>query len=54
MGSADEVVADLPAQLAGFQAGENISLQTIDGADHFFRDLYADEMAEAMVEFLDW
>jgi hypothetical protein len=25
----------------------------IDGADHFFRDLYVYDMVEAIVEFLD-
>lgn len=45
MGSADEVVADLPEKLEGVQQ-DNLTVETIDGADHFFRDLYADELAE--------
>ena len=28
-------------------------LVAIDGADHFFRDLYADEIVDATVEFLE-
>ncbi|MCB1620746.1 MAG: alpha/beta hydrolase [Thiothrix sp.] len=53
MGSADEVVPDLPARLAGVQQ-DNLRLETIDGADHFFMDLYADEMTELMTDFLGW
>lgn len=53
LGSADEVVQDLPAELAKLQQ-ENLSTVTVDGADHFFRDLYAEEVVEAIVEFLAW
>ncbi|MEZ5535912.1 MAG: alpha/beta hydrolase [Thiolinea sp.] len=53
IGSADDVVADLPEQLKDFSQ-DNIQVATIDGADHFFRDLYADEMAEMIEEFLAW
>lgn len=53
IGSADEVVADLPEQLKDFSQ-DNLTVETIDGADHFFRDLYADEMVELMDEFLGW
>lgn len=53
IGSADEVVSDLPAQLKDL-AQDNIQVETIEGADHFFRDLYADEMAEMIDGFLNW
>ena len=53
MGSADEVVADLPARLEGFSQ-DNVTIETIDGADHFFRDLYADELAERVADFVGW
>lgn len=53
IGSADDVVADLPEQLQDLSQ-DNIQLTTIDGAGHFFRDLYADEMVEMIDEFLGW
>ncbi|MBJ6609743.1 MAG: alpha/beta hydrolase [Candidatus Thiothrix moscowensis] len=53
MGSADEVVADLPAKLEGIKQ-ENLKLETVEGADHFFLDLYADELADKVVGFVGW
>lgn len=53
MGSADEVVTDLPAKLEGISQ-DNLTVETIDGADHFFRDLYADEAADKIAEFVAW
>ena len=50
-GSEDTVAADLPTALAG--ARDNISVVEIDGADHFFRDLYADELVDAALDFLE-
>lgn len=32
--------------------GERVRLVVIEGADHFFRDLYAEELADAVKEFL--
>lgn len=53
MGSDDQVVKDLPAQLEGMQQ-DNLTVETVDGADHFFRDLYADEAAEKIIDFIGW
>ncbi|MGB0845578.1 MAG: alpha/beta hydrolase [Thiolinea sp.] len=53
IGSADEVVANLPQQLEGLNQ-DNLRVETVDGADHFFLDLYADEMVELITDFLDW
>jgi dienelactone hydrolase len=53
MGSADEVVADLPAKLEGIKQ-DNLKVETIDGADHFYMDLYADELADKVATFVDW
>ncbi len=53
LGSADEVVTDLPAKLEGV-AQDNLTIETVDGADHFFRDLYADEVADKVAEFVGW
>lgn len=51
MGSADEVVADLPAKLEGVKQ-DNLKVETVDGADHFFLDLYADELADKVSSFI--
>jgi pimeloyl-ACP methyl ester carboxylesterase len=54
---ADEVVPDLApavaplAREAGRGAGE-IRLHTVDGADHFFRDLFVEDAAEMIAEWL--
>ncbi|CAA6810362.1 MAG: Pimeloyl-ACP methyl ester carboxylesterase [uncultured Thiotrichaceae bacterium] len=53
IGSADEVVTDLAGQLSG-AAQDNVRVETIEGAGHFFRDLYADDMVEVIDDFLDW
>lgn len=50
MGSDDTVVDDLPDRLAATNLGDNIRVETIDGADHFFRDLYADDIATFIAE----
>lgn len=53
MGSADEVVADLPAKLEGIKQ-DNLTVETVEGADHFFLDLYADELADKVATFVGW
>lgn len=51
-GSEDETVRDLPQRMAAAKPGDHARLITIDGADHFFLDLYAEELADAAVEFI--
>ncbi len=51
MASDDKVVPDLPAKLAGRKL-PHVTTRTVAGADHFFRDLYMDEVADAVAEFL--
>lgn len=53
VGSADEVVEDLPAKLDGVKH-DKLSVVTLDGADHFFRDLYADELVDKVTTFVGW
>ncbi len=48
----DELVKDLPARAAPAADGKKVRLVTIDGADHFFRDLYAEDMVEVVATFL--
>ncbi|MEZ5451625.1 MAG: alpha/beta hydrolase [Thiothrix sp.] len=53
VGSEDDVVADLPAKLEGVKQ-DNLTVETVDGADHFFLDLYADELADKVAGFIAW
>lgn len=50
-GTLDTVTPDIPAQMRG-KTGGHVKLEVIDGADHFFRDLIADEVAELVVKFV--
>jgi pimeloyl-ACP methyl ester carboxylesterase len=51
-GSADTVVEGLVERTEPLAGGERVQLLVIDGADHFFRDLYAEEVADAVEELL--
>ena len=51
-GSKDTVVADLPEKMAGKADGKHVGFKLIDGADHFFLDLFGEDVADAMEEFL--
>ncbi len=46
----DTTVPDLPTRLRELK-NPRVQVQTIEGADHFFRDLSLDEVAEAMLAF---
>lgn len=52
-GSKDTVVKGLIEAVRPLDDGKNIQLTVIDGADHFFRDLYAEEIIDAMLEFME-
>lgn len=52
-GSEDDVVPGLPERLAPMADKGGIELVTIDGADHFFRDFFADDMVEAIRAFVE-
>jgi pimeloyl-ACP methyl ester carboxylesterase len=47
-GSVDEVVTDLPQQMALYNLPQ-VKFEIIEDADHFFRDLYADELLEHLL-----
>ena len=51
-GSEDRVVTDLIEQADKLQDDDKNRLIVIDGADHFFRDLYAEELVEGLMEFI--
>ncbi len=48
----DEVVVGLGEKMAPLADGKRVQMKVIDSADHFFRDLYADDAVEAIVTFL--
>jgi pimeloyl-ACP methyl ester carboxylesterase len=51
-GTADTVVKDLHRTMPPLAQQLGFQLMVLEGADHSFRDLYADEIAERIVEFL--
>ncbi|MCW8827306.1 MAG: alpha/beta hydrolase [Gammaproteobacteria bacterium] len=51
-GSEDKVVEGLIEQSREQLQGDKNRLLVIDGADHFFRDLYGEELVEGLMEFL--
>ncbi len=52
VGSEDRVVKGLETRLRPLVAKGAVDLVLIDGADHFFRDLYAEDLVDAAVEFI--
>ena len=51
-GSEDNVIKDLPQQMAKLELPA-VEFLVIDGADHYFRDLYADEVVESMLNLIE-
>jgi pimeloyl-ACP methyl ester carboxylesterase len=51
-GSEDDVVKGLVEKVQPLADGQRVKLTLVDGADHFFRDLYADEVADAIQAML--
>ena len=52
-GSADTTVANLIEKAETAVDGEQSRLVVIDGADHFFRDLYSEDVADQIAEILE-
>ncbi|MEK9671423.1 MAG: alpha/beta hydrolase [Rhodospirillaceae bacterium] len=50
-GSADTVVPDLPQKMKGKADGKRVLFKVVDGADHFFLDLFAEDVGDAMKSF---
>jgi len=46
----DEIVTDLPQRLQAVKT-EKIRTVTVDGADHFFKDLYGEDLADAVAAY---
>ena len=53
-GTEDTSVPDLVEKMDGVADGDRVKLQVIDGADHFFRDLYAEDIGDAVEAVLGW
>lgn len=51
-GDKDEVVTGLDKKMAPLMDGKRAQFKTIDGADHFFRDLYAEDAVDVISPFL--
>lgn len=48
-GSADTIIPDLAERMMGRAIGQ-VKFRTVDGADHFFLDLFADDVAEIVAK----
>lgn len=53
LGSEDPLTKPFLADFSLHQLPEGSSVDVIDGSDHFFRDLYADEIIEALLEKIE-
>lgn len=51
-GSADDTTPGVAEKARPHADGKRVSVVSVDGADHFFRDLYAEEAADAISAFL--
>ncbi|MGK7344409.1 MAG: alpha/beta hydrolase family protein [Candidatus Nitrospinota bacterium M3_3B_026] len=51
-GTRDTSIPDVAEKIKARELGDNVRLEVIDGADHFFRDLFAYDVVERTIEFL--
>lgn len=51
LAGAEDVVRDLPEKLANTAKPRGYQAIVIEGADHFFKDLYTDDVADAVAKF---
>lgn len=52
VGSEDKVVKGLEEKVAPMAVKGNVEMVVIDGADHYFRDLYAEDLVDLLIEFI--
>ena len=52
-GTEDQVVRGLDKKLESMARAGAIDLEVMDGADHSFRDLYAEDLVERAIEFIN-
>jgi len=48
----DEIVRDAARRIAPLADGRRVRMEVIAGADHFFRDLFGEDAADAVHAFL--
>ena len=51
VGTEDQLFKELDEKLVPLAAAGTIELEVMDGADHFFRDLYAEDLVDRAIEF---
>ena len=47
------MVAGLAEKVEPIADGEKIRMEVLEGADHFFRDLYSEDIADMVAESLE-
>ncbi|MBU25004.1 MAG: hypothetical protein CMD99_03120 [Gammaproteobacteria bacterium] len=52
-GSEDTIVPNVEGDFDSLSGQGNLSIKIIEGADHFFRDLYADDAATMIVDLIE-
>ena len=52
-GSEDTVVPNIGTDFETISTQRNLRIEIIEGADHFFRDLYADDAAMMIVDLIE-
>jgi len=52
-GSEDTVVDDLPAKIGTGSEQKQVEFVIVDGADHFFLDLFAEDVADSIEEIIE-
>ncbi len=52
-GTEDTTVTGLAEKLSQLEQADHVEHIAIEGADHYFRDLYAEDLVDAIVDFLD-
>lgn len=52
-GTLDKVAAGLPERIRPMADGKKVSLVEVEEADHFFRDLFGEDVADAMQTFIE-
>lgn len=52
-GSEDKVVEGLIEAMEPVAAADNVRFEVLDGADHFFRDLWSEDIGDVGAEFID-
>lgn len=52
VGSEDKVVKGLEQKVKPMAGKANVEMIIVDGADHYFRDLYAEDLVDQLIEFI--